>query len=222
MSDDLVLLPHAAVTLALHRLRDGDGRPLLLLHGLGEATPAAVPASVDAWPGPIWGLDFTGHGRSSVPGCGGYTAELLLADVDHALAHLGPATVVGRGLGAYVALLVAGARSELVTGAILTDGPGIDGGGPTPHSPMTADPASPDPTTEAPDPYALIELSNDIRPADYAMVYAHQALEHSGLATPLFVVARVRPPWLAAVADVPGVTVTDLASALTRAAALTR
>ncbi len=67
---------------------------------------------------------------------GGYTAEVLLADVDAALAHLGPCTLVGRGLGAYVALLAAGARATAVRGAILLDGPGLAGGGPFPGSPM--------------------------------------------------------------------------------------
>ena len=52
-----------------------------------------------------------------------------MADADAALAHLGPATVYGRGLGAYVALLIAGARPDLVRGAVLDDGPGLVGGG---------------------------------------------------------------------------------------------
>ena len=96
-SDDLVWLTHVSVRLALRRLRAGEGRPLLLLHGLGEHTPAELPRSVAAWPGPVWGLDLTGHGRSTIPFGGGYTAEVLMADVDHALAHLGPVTVLGRG-----------------------------------------------------------------------------------------------------------------------------
>jgi len=217
-----VTIRHVAVDLALHRLRDGVGRPLLLLHGLGEATPAEVPEELAAWPGPIWGLDFTGHGASTVPGCGGYTAETLVADVDHALAHLGEATLYGRGLGAYVALLVAGARPELVCGAILADGPGIDGGGPSPHSPMVFHPVPGDAAPGAPDPFALIDLSNDIRPPDYVLIYTRQALEYSGLTEPIHVVARVRPPWLEAVADDPAVVVTDLPDALARTAALAR
>ena len=77
-----VLLQHNKVTLALHELRGGSGRPLLHLHGLGERTPDAVPAHLEAWPGPVWGLDLTGHGESSVPVGGGYFCEALMADVD--------------------------------------------------------------------------------------------------------------------------------------------
>ncbi|MDO9176135.1 MAG: alpha/beta hydrolase, partial [Actinomycetota bacterium] len=126
-------LTHNKVQLALHRLRDGSGRALLLLHGLGEQSPTTSPEWAQAWPGPVFALDFTGHGASTVPMGGGYSAETMLADADIALAHVGEATVVGRGLGAYVALMLAGARPELVRGAVLCDGPGLWGGstGPT-------------------------------------------------------------------------------------------
>lgn len=206
-----VYLTHVRVELALHQLRAGEGRALLMLHGLGENTPATVPSNLESWPGPVWGLDFTGHGASTVPAGGGYTAEILMADVDCALAHLGEATLVGRGLGAYVALLAAGACATQVTGAILGDGPGLAGGGPSPHSPSAIRVAS---SSSAPDPYALIELARDIRPPDYATDYARQAGDFSGLDTPIAVVATVRPPWLATVADEPGVLVTTLSEAL--------
>jgi pimeloyl-ACP methyl ester carboxylesterase len=207
-------LPHNKVELALHELRAGTGRPLLLLHGLGERTPDAAPAEVAGWPGPVLGLDFTGHGRSSVPGGGGYSAELLMADVDVTLADVGPATIVGRGLGAYIAVLTAGARPDLVRGAVLDDGPGLFGGptGPSSSRVLIAHPAHEGP----PDPYALLELSVDVRPPDYAVTYARHAAERSGLDRPFALVASARPPWLAAVAESLVLAPTTVAAALER------
>ncbi len=210
---DITMLTHNRIELALHHLRDGrdgHGRALLLLHGLGEQSPTTVPAWADRWTGPVRALDFTGHGRSTVPAGGGYSAEILLADADAALAELGQATVVGRGLGAYVALLLAGARAADVRGAILCDGPGLGGGaiGPTSQSFVTLPPRE-----LPPDPYALFELSRDLRPPDYATLFVRLALE-SGLDEPIAIAAKVRPPWLAAVADEVGVVTTSLAEAL--------
>lgn len=223
MTRETIHLTHASVTLALHRLTADDqpGRPLLLVHGLGEHTPDEVPPHLRAWPGPVWGLDLTGHGESSIPDGGGYTAEILMADVDHALTHLGEVTLFGRGLGAYLSLLAAGARPDLVTGAILADGTGIDGGSQSPHSPALVVPAAPA-RTGTPDPFALAELSGDVRPADYASIYARQALEFSGLDTPIVVAAVTRPPWLAAIVDEPGVATATIPDALNRFANLTR
>ncbi len=210
------MLRHGRTDLALHHLRDGiDGsscRPLLHLHGLAEASPAHAPAVYDAWPGPVYGLDFTGHGASTIPKGGGYTCEMLMADTDAALAHLGEVTVVGRGIGAYVAVLIAGGRPSGVRGAILRDGPGLTGGGITPTSPFVAyvDPASAVP----PDPWALAELTRDPRPPDYATAFVRQATHFSGLAEPITVCAIGRPAWLDAVVQEPGVRVATLAEAL--------
>lgn len=202
----MIVLRHNQVDLALHPLRDAVDeavRPLLLLHGLGEATPTAAPEWTDVWSGAVFGLDLTGHGASTGSNGGGYTAEVLMADAATAVNHLGPCTILGRGLGAYVALLVAGACPDRVHGAVLADGPGLAGGGPAPGSPMmlagVAMPPGP------PDPFALVELSRDVRPPDYAVSWALQAVLGSELETPLTVVATVRPPWLAAVAEAPGV-----------------
>jgi pimeloyl-ACP methyl ester carboxylesterase len=211
-------LRHSRVELALHRLRDGTGRPLLLLHGLGERSPVRPPAGVEPWPGPIWALDFTGHGESDVPRGGGYTAECLMGDADAALAELGPATIRGRGLGAWVALLVAGARPREVRGAILSDGPGLAGGGARPGSPAIpwVDPEASAP----PDPFALVELSRDVRPPEYATAFVRLANELSGLARPLTVCAVERPEWLRATLEEPGVEAAPLAAALAHYAAV--
>jgi len=209
-----VIVRHGRIDLALHRLRAGEGRALLLLHGLGERAPDEVPAAAQDWPGPICALDFTGHGESTAPKSGGYTSEILMGDVDAALEALGEATLVGRGLGAYVALLVAGARPTLVRGAVLADGPGLAGGGHSPGSPALLLP--PAGAQGPPDPWALLELSRDIRPPDYAQSYVRLAVQFSGLDTPISVAAAVRPPWLEAVATEPGVLVAPVADALQR------
>ena len=205
-------ITHNKVQLALHELTTSTvGRPLLLLHGLGEASLTTPPAWSHGWRGPIVALDFTGHGMSTVPAGAGYSAEVLLADADTALTALGEATVVGRGVGAYVALMLAGARPRAVHGAILADGPGLAGGvsGPTSNGIVRL-------VTRAttPDQYALLELSRDPRPSDYATAYVRLAVDGSDMDEPIAVCAMVRPPWLAAVVEEPGVFTTTLAEAL--------
>lgn len=205
------MLRHNKVDLALWELRSGQGRPLLLLHGLGERITADAADPVAAWPGPIHGLDFTGHGASSVPAGGGYYCEILMADVDTVLRELGEVTVVGRGLGGYVALLIAGARPDQVRGAVICDGPGLLGGGPVPATTTLFRPAQDGST---PDPVALVDLAQDVRPPDYARTFAWQASALSGLDSAIAVAAVNRPPWLAEVAAQPGVVESDLDAAL--------
>jgi pimeloyl-ACP methyl ester carboxylesterase len=212
------VLSHNRISLALHEMQAGSGRPLLLLHGLGEHTPADVPVELGEWPGPIWGLDFTGHGCSTLPEAGGYTCELLLADADIALAHLGEATIFGCGLGGYVGLLLAGTRPGAVRGAIVADGPGLAGGGP---SPSTVAIVTPDgPSGGPPDPYALHELSRDARATDYAVSFVREAVEASGLEAPVVVTASARPAWLAAVVAEKGVAVVPTAAEALRSFAV--
>jgi len=208
-------LTHNKVRLALHHLRPRSaaphGRTLLLLHGLGETSPAVPPPWAEPWTGPIAALDFTGHGCSTVPAGGGYSAEILLGDADIALAAVGEATVVGRGLGAYIALMLAGARPGQVHGAVLCDGVGLTGGatGPTSGSFIRLPPRQ-----APPDPYALFELSRDLRPPDYATHFVRLALDGSGLDDPVAVAAIMRPKWLAAVVEEVGVVTLPLPAAL--------
>lgn len=196
------MLRHNKVEIALHELVGGPGLPLLMLHGLGERTTWPMQPWT-GWSGPVYGLDFTGHGMSTVPKGGGYSAEILTSDVDIALAEIGPSAVVGRGLGAYVGLLTAGARPDLVTGVVLDDGPGLAGGGSGLTSGSWFQPAPHD--GSAPDPFALHELSTDLRPPDYATGFVHLVMAASALEAPIIVTARHKPDWLAAVAREPGV-----------------
>jgi len=205
---EITRLHHSKIELALHRLRGGEGTTLLLLHGLGEASPPGVPDDFSSWSGPIHALDFTGHGQSTLPRGGGYTCEVLMADVDTALLQLESATVCGRGLGAYLALLM---------GAILCDGPGLTGGGAQPSGATITYPApgalAPE-IDRAPDPFVMVELARDLRPPDYAGEFARQASENSDLDPSITVCALERPEWLSAVLEVPGVEQLPLERAL--------
>lgn len=201
------ILRHGLCGLALHAPRRRDGAQLLLLHGLGERSPRRLPRWAAAWGGGVWALDFSGHGGSTIAAGGGYDPEVLMADADIALARIGRAAVVGRGLGAYVGLLLAGARPSQVSGVVLADGPGLAGGGPEPASlDLTAIPAGAAAAT--PDPLALVELARDVRAPDYACAFARQA------GGPILVTARERPAWLRSIIERAGAREVALEPAL--------
>jgi pimeloyl-ACP methyl ester carboxylesterase len=204
--DNPVHLTHGRVKLALHELRGGDGPTLLLLHGVAEHSPSSIPSWATSWTAAVHALDFTGHGASTRPRGGGYTAELMMADVDAAVARLGPVTIVGRGLGGYIALLIAGSRGELIRGIVIADGPGLDGGptGFTSTAVVTIDDGR-ELAAHEPDPFAVAELSRDVRPPDYAATFARRTLEASLVDPAIIVSARSNPHWLDAVAREPGV-----------------
>lgn len=216
MTSSVTFLRHNRVELALHTLRvgpatgrsEGDAGPnLLLLHGLGMASPNEVPPFAADWPGSVYALDFTGHGASTRPTGGGYTAEILMADADAAVRELGSVTLVGRGLGGYIALLIGGARARHVHGVVIADGPGLSGG---PSVATTQPVVRVAPVDSNPDPYALVELGRDLRPSDYATAFVRLVIEgaHTGrpsLVEPVAVTARFRPRWLQAVVEQPGV-----------------
>lgn len=203
---------HNRLRLALHKLKHGNARALLLLHGLGERSPIKLAPEYADWPGPVYALDFTGHGASDVPKGGGYSCEFLMADADAALAHLQCATIVGRGLGAYVGLLLAGARPLQVRGVILRDGPGLAGGGSSAKSPYipVVDTRQPAP----PDPYAIADLSTDARPPAYACHYARLAMQYSGLTQPISLCIDEPADWLMEVANLLPVKKSSLIEAL--------
>ena len=203
----MIELHNARVALALHALRAGEGLPLLLLHELGGSA-ADFDAEPPEWPGPIHALDLGGHGRSGRVYGGGYYPELWAADADAALAALGEAVVLGAGLGAYVALLLAGGRPTQVRCAVLCPGAGLAGGGAAPRFPPDVLP--PDIQTRAraqalqpasrTDPSALVGQDLYVRPPDYAARFAAAArrivlLEDGG----------ARPDWWSAVREVQAV-----------------
>lgn len=201
---NVTYLHHLRINLALHEKRAGKGRALLMLHGLGDSASGLMTPTEDVWPGPVYGLDFTGHGASTVPVGGGYTCEILLADADIAMNHIGEATLLGHGLGGYIALMLAGARPDRVLGAVIADGPGITGGNSGPTSAHIT-PAVENPMRQAPDPIALLELTSDIRPPDYANAFARLAIQNSPIEDPITVCVRWQIPWLDAVISEPGV-----------------
>ena len=207
-------LHHVRSQLALHELREGSGRPLLILHGLGERTPSTAPSVTEGWAGPVFGLDFTGHGDSTLPAGGGYTCEALMSDADAALAEIGPVTLLGYGLGAYVGLLLFGSRPREIEGLVIADGSGFDGGGARPTSSKLLEVSSDQLGDTTPDPWALLELASDIRPPDYAAEHVRQVAALADMNKAIAVVSIGRPEWLEAAMESDVVFESDIATAL--------
>ena len=174
---------HGRLEVALHQLRaaaDPEAPTLLCLHELGGSGADFIELARDlSWPGAIFALDFAGHGASDWASGGGYHGEILLGDIDAALRHLEqagsttPIVLLGRGLGAYGALLAAGGRPDRILGIVLNDGSGLEGAGvdPARRVRLALPPAHGNHRT---DPLVLADLGNDIRPASYAAVYVRQ------------------------------------------------
>ena len=123
----------------------------------------------------------------------------------------GMVTVIGRGLGGYIALQLAGARAAQVHGAIVLDGPGLAGG---PTGPTSQSFFSLDTDGSAPDRYALVELGRDLRPPDYVRSFVRLAIDGSDLDEPIAVCSVFRPDWLEAVATEHGVMDVPLTEAI--------
>lgn len=191
-------LLHGRTTLALHELQPGAGPALLLLHEL-HGSAADWRAETITWPGPVYALDFSGHGESEALHGGAYSCEMLLADADCALAHCDASALAGIGLGAYIALLLSGARAQALSATLLLSGRGLAGGGNFPRFerllPEVADKV---PAAGRPDPY-LDYFENDVRPADYAIAFAARAQSLILLND-----QPDQPPWWRAVATMPG------------------
>lgn len=185
-------LKHGHITLELHRLRSGSGLPLLLLHQLRGSS--ADWGQVTGWRGDVYALDFSGHGASDRLAGGGYYPEMLAGDADAALAHLERAAIAGAGLGAYVALMLAGARPASVPAALLLAGAGLAGAGPVPEyeAPFPPIDAIAAARADGFDPFVEM-LEYFVRPREYACDLAAAAkrilLAEDG---------SERPPWWAA------------------------
>ena len=189
-----VTVRHNRIELALHRLRDGDGgdRPLLYLHGLGEHARRPPCPSTSAGLARA-GLGARLHRARRLEPCRSAAATPASCSWPTSTPPW-PTSArprsTGGGSGGYVALLTAGARPDLVRGAILDDGPGLKRRGPEPTTPSFVLTEPLVQTPGPPDPYALLELSHDVRPADYATTYARLAATLSGLDVALAVSRR--------------------------------
>ena len=65
-----------------------------------------------------------------------------------------------------------------------------------------------------PDPYALLELSTDVRPTDYAVSFVQAAVQGSTANPAVAVVASARPLWLVSVLEQYGAEAMTLPEAL--------
>jgi pimeloyl-ACP methyl ester carboxylesterase len=219
-----IVLHNGRVALALHTLQGSEGLPLLLLHELGGSA-ADWRSRALTWSGPVLALDLSGHGYSGRVRGGGYYPELWAADADIALASLGRAVVLGAGIGAYAALLHAGARPEQAHAAVLCSGAGLRGGGDAPDfsQPRLADLAALPPAREL-QPDCTADASAVEAPAFYVRPPAYAA-RFAAAARGVVLVedGSERPPWWNAVAAVSGVVRCDAVhEALPRALAIAR
>ena len=179
MSIDTIRLRHGRVELALHNRSAAGGTPLLLLHALHGDAHEALEAV--RWSGPVHALDFAGHGASGWLRGGGYSPELFAADADAALAHVADedqrVCVAGEGVGAYAALLLAGARPNVVKAALLAPGHGMGSGDGEPDFARQPRPWGPIEEAEPgarSDP-ALARLNDEFKPAEYVTSFAERA-----------------------------------------------
>jgi pimeloyl-ACP methyl ester carboxylesterase len=212
-----VRIRNGRVEIVLHERTAGEGTPLLLLHAL-YGSSADWGAEVETWPGPVFALDFAGHGASGRVRGGAYDFERFLSDADLALRALvvdggHRAVLAGAGLGAWYALVLAGARADRVPGCLLAPGAGLGGRGERPN-PLDVQPVLPTPEQAAAfrgdaDPYVSM-ADRELQPSWFSQPFAEAA---RGLV--LLEDGEERPAWWRAAARVPDVrTVPDLRAGL--------
>lgn len=191
-------LKHGSRSIALHELHPGRGSALLLLHALYGSSEdwqqAGDAEALASWVGPVFALDFRGHGASDWIRGGWYNAEGCVADADLALAHIGTTAIAGTGLGAYVALLLAGTRAGEIPAALLLDGVGLAGGGAAPDFTNPREPWSGSRKLEPGIDPMLCCLEREVRPVDYAQAFVDRA-RRVLLAENTSTRPRLFPPW---------------------------
>lgn len=179
-------LKHGRVSLRLHELsaaRASGQSPLLLLHELGSSA-AAWSDEWRSWQGPVYALDFSGHGESDHAIGRSYYPEFFVMDADLALEAIGDeAHLAGAGIGAYVAMLLAGSRPDRIPAALLLPGRGLASGGEAPdfdrgQSGVSSWQARLDAAARefpnATDPF-VATCEGDLRPLDYVSDFAKGA-----------------------------------------------
>ncbi|KAK1178078.1 alpha/beta hydrolase [Streptomyces sp. NBS 14/10] len=113
------------VTLNVRHRPGGDGRPFLLLHGLGSNARMWDEAAdrLAAAGHPVYALDMRGHGESDVAP-DGYDNETVVADLVTVCRELGltGALLAGHSWGGNIAVRTAAEHPELAAGLALVDG----------------------------------------------------------------------------------------------------
>jgi pimeloyl-ACP methyl ester carboxylesterase len=113
----------------IHVERQGQGRPIVFLHGMGSSSKtwtAQLAALEDRFQLVAW--DLLGHGQSPVPKEPElYSRDGALEDLDEIIATLSEAPVlVGHSLGGYLALAYAATRPGAIRGlVVMATGPGF-------------------------------------------------------------------------------------------------
>lgn len=122
-------MPYAEVNgIRLYYETQGQGQPLVFLHGLGSSTrdwEAQVPAFANDYQ--VITLDLRGHGQSDKP-AGPYSLPLFASDTVGLLEELGvgPAHIVGISLGGGIAFQIAlDAPDRVKTLTIVNSGPSM-------------------------------------------------------------------------------------------------
>ena len=216
----VTMLTHNQVRLALHHLRArATGRPLLLLHGLGEAAPTEVPPWADGVgragrrprlhrPRPLDDPRRRRLHRRDAPRRRRHRARRARARRPSSGAASAPTSRCcspGRG-------------RPMSSAAILADGPGLAGGATFADVAELLRPAAAPAVRPTRTPSSRCPATSD-RPTTPRRSCAwrwpgHRSTSRSAVA------AVFRPPWLEAVADEPGVSVTTIPEALARYAAV--